>query len=258
MDGVDLKTPFGVHHVPGLMAMKPAVLASEEAMSKYTISFVVLLTTVYVVWKFTGERAQTISAIKQMMKGEIPDDPDVTPEEKQMEIDDKMDPKSEDFIAPGNIYRVLAVLHPGKLGYVTWSKTAFKALVSAYMQIYIPYRIMRKTTEDWHCLGVKSPLWFLENAGSFTSMMAALMSLCNMFAGKCARNIQTGAEANLYILSRKEPGEASYMSLAAGSPEAQEAATQATQALMTGGSPDLAQLAAAVQWGHPYCCHQVM
>merc|ERR1712032_1116534 len=36
-------------------------------------------------------------------------------------------------------------------------------------------------------------------------MFAALGSLCNLFAGKCSRNIQVGANANQYILTHSSP-----------------------------------------------------
>merc|ERR1712107_614256 len=38
----------------------------------------------------------------------------------------------------------------------------------------------------------------------FASMLAALLSLCNMFAGKCEENILIGAGANFHILTHKE------------------------------------------------------
>eukprot|EP00971_Amphidinium_carterae_P177128 3512741-Amphidinium_carterae.1 len=36
-------------------------------------------------------------------------------------------------------------------------------------------------------------------------MVAALGSLCSMFAGKCAKSIEDGAQANVYILTHKNP-----------------------------------------------------
>jgi hypothetical protein len=136
-------------------------------------------------------------------EGTDPDAP--TEEEKKQDIADKMDPKSPEFIAPGNIYRCLAVCSPDRLGYIAWGKLAFKALIAAYMQVYIPSKIVRHTRDDWEVHGVKSPLWFLSNATIFLSMMAALLSLCNMFAARCSRHIMNGCGANFYILTHRHP-----------------------------------------------------
>ena len=114
---------------------------------------------------------------------------------------------STEFIAPGNIYRLLAVLHPGIIGYAAWFGYALRALIVAYMQIWIPYQIATNTLKRWQCLGVKSPLWFLANCGTFFAMVTALGTLCTMFAQKCVRHIFHGAEANMYILSHDSPSE---------------------------------------------------
>jgi len=116
-----------------------------------------------------------------------------------------MDPGSPDFVAPGNIYRLLAVLHPGKIGFAARSKYASKATICCYMQLYLPYKIFMHSLNEWTLLGIKSPLWFMSNAMTFATMVAALASLCNMFAGKCSKCIIDGASANYYIMSHKEP-----------------------------------------------------
>merc|ERR1719511_240768 len=99
-----------------------------------------------------------------------------------------MDPKSENFICPGNIYRLLAVLHPGILGWVAWFKLGFKALICAYMQLYLPFTFIRGTLAEWHLKGIKSPIWFMNEAFTFATMFAALASVCNLFQNKCANS----------------------------------------------------------------------
>merc|ERR1711862_934380 len=73
------------------------------------------------------------------------------------------------------------------------------------MQIYLPSKIIKRVFLEWEFNGIKSPLWFVENAYMFATMFTALASLCNLFAGKCATNIKTGCEANFHILTHKEP-----------------------------------------------------
>lgn len=198
-------TPLGKERIPGLDDLKPSVEQAEDFMSQYTLAFAAVLACLWVVSKLTVDRSTTIQSFYDVWNGNLEDIADMTPEEINEERKDKMDPNTPGFIAPGNIYRCLAVNHPGVIGYRRWGQIAFKALISAYMQLYIPYRIMKHTLEDWTLLGIKSPLWFASNAGTFASMMAALLSLCNMFANKCVMNIIKGAEANFYILSHERP-----------------------------------------------------
>jgi hypothetical protein len=155
------------------------------------------------------ERDKLVKTGYSVLHGNDPEDDDdddtATQEDKDAELANRLDPKSPDFIAPGNIYRVLAILHPGKIGFVQWGKYASKALICGYMQIFIPWKIIVGTFQEWEFEGIKSPLWFANNALTFASMCASLLSVCNLFAGKCAENIKVGQEANFFILSHEEP-----------------------------------------------------
>jgi len=121
----------------------------------------------------------------------------------------RMDDEEEDMHpegkAPGNIYRLLAILHPGKVGWLLWSEWAFKAVVCAYMQVYLPAGIILEIFRSWKPYGVKSPIWFFFQGSYFISVFAALASLLHVFAGACENHIRIGAKANYYILSHDEP-----------------------------------------------------
>jgi len=207
---VEIETPFGTQYLPGANDIKPEVEQTEEFMSRYTVYIVIALAIIYAIHKITVDRKAMMTSLADMRAGRLDDDDDMTEDEKAEEKKQQMDPNSEDFIAPGNIYRCLACFHPGLIGYGAWISMAFKGLVSAYMQLYLPKKIIFAILSDWKVLGVKSPLWFLSHMTVFVSMMAALLSLCNMFAGKCAMNIMVGAQANFYIMSRRrDPNKAS-------------------------------------------------
>jgi len=195
----------------------------EHWMMTHTAIAVIVLVGIWLAKTFgiKANRERTIKSVRNVFAGR-PDDADPddseTEEEKAKTLADKMDPGSPDFIAPGNIYRVLAVLNPMKLGFHTWAKYATKAAICCYMQLYLPTKILKHTLADWSLLGIKSPLWFMSNAGTFASMMAALASLCNMFAAKCTKCIMDGANANQYIMSHKEPEGAQAAALLAQDP----------------------------------------
>ena len=74
-------------------------------------------------------------------------------------------------------------------------------------QFWLPWQIICDTLKRWRWLGIKSPLWFLANCGTFFAMVTALGTLCHMFAERCARHITRGAEANMYILSHDNPSD---------------------------------------------------
>lgn len=212
-DGLDIKFPLGGYHIPGTNSLKPAVEWTEALMTRYV--FIIMVIGFAVMCCCTccdsKKREHAQKHVKEIFAGKPPDDDDDDDDPadqaaKEQEKQDALDPKSKDFIAPGNIYRLLAVLHPGIMPMGKWLSIAFKAIVCAYMQVFLPYKIIHGTLEEWKMLGIKSPLWFLSNAGSFVSMMAALLSLCNMFAGKCAKSIMDGLGANYYILTHEAEG----------------------------------------------------
>mmetsp|Transcript_13200 Transcript_13200/g.24387 ORF Transcript_13200/g.24387 Transcript_13200/m.24387 type:complete len:462 (+) Transcript_13200:85-1470(+) len=207
-DGVTFKSLFGEHHMPGTAVLKDEVKLVELQLQHYTVALVVICLIIWALTTccITSNRNKFIKSVKDTFAGKLDDeeeDEEDPPTEEEKKA--RLDPMSSEFIAPGNIYRLLAVLHPGILGCSAWLKYAFKAAICAYMQLYLPYNVIKKVFRHWSLIGIKSPLWFVSNATTFASMLAALGSLCNMFAGKCAKSIEDGAQANVYILTHKNP-----------------------------------------------------
>jgi len=98
------------------------------------------------------------------------------------------------------------VLHPGKVGWHKFLKRACSAIICAYMQMFVPYKMLDLFFVDWAYHGIKTPLWFIGNAAEFANMFIALSALCSLFANKCAENIRVGALANYHIMTHEEPG----------------------------------------------------
>jgi len=207
-DGILFTTPFGKYHMPGTKPLAEEVKGAEKSLSHYTVLFVIIGLVFWLCCTccITDNRNKFIKQVKDTFAGKLEDeeeDEEDPPTEEEKKL--RLDPMSSEFIAPGNIYRLLAVLHPGIIGLSSFFRYGFKALICAYMQIYLPYNVIKKVFRSWSLIGIKSPLWFVANATTFASMVAALGSLCNMFAGKCAKSISDGAEANVYILTHSNP-----------------------------------------------------
>lgn len=211
--GVDVTGPLGIggFHVPGQKALSGELHDKEADFTYITVTVVIALASLWLCATccFPPWRDHAYKKVSQTISppdDEDDSDDDATPEEKEKEKKAQLDPESKDFIAPGNIYRLLAVLHPGVVGYVAWGKFAFKAAICAYMQLFLPYSIIKGIFKEWAILGVKSPVWFALNAMTFITMFAALGSLCSLFQGRCAKSMEDGLHANFYILTHKGPG----------------------------------------------------
>jgi len=213
--GADVSTPFGIYSIPKLKDLEEEVEKDlEPAFTQYTVYFVAILVFLWFCKTccISSNRKKCCKSLTDIAAGKMGEESDSEDDrddaEKEEELKDRMDPKSADFIAPGNIYRLLAVMHPGIVGFKQWGAWASKALICAYMQIYLPTKIIKRVFMDWEFNGIKSPLWFVQNMFTFVTMFTALASLCNLFAGKCSTNILNGAEANFFILTHKEPDSA--------------------------------------------------
>jgi len=206
-EGRSIRTPFGTKHIPGTGYIAENARAWEKSFSAYTVYAVGVGACVYVLANVAipSKRGALVRRAKDIFAGRLTgDDLGVTREEAAEDLRDRIDVKSSNFIAPGNIYRVLAVTQLGKVSVSKCGGTALKALICAWMQFFIPYKIASDVLHQWHFHGVKSPLWFLANAMHFGMMFASLGSICYIFAGKCRESILNGAEANFYILTHKE------------------------------------------------------
>merc|ERR1712194_70358 len=80
-----------------------------------------------------------------------------------------------------------------------------EAVVVAYMQLYLPTKIIFGILDHWHYNGIKSPFWLLFNGVAFITQFAALATLCRLFQQKCSENIRVGADANFFILTHTKP-----------------------------------------------------
>eukprot|EP00419_Tripos_fusus_P090892 CAMPEP_0172872394 /NCGR_PEP_ID=MMETSP1075-20121228/92608_1 /TAXON_ID=2916 /ORGANISM="Ceratium fusus, Strain PA161109" /LENGTH=533 /DNA_ID=CAMNT_0013722717 /DNA_START=96 /DNA_END=1697 /DNA_ORIENTATION=+ len=144
--------------------------------------------------------------LKSLWRGEVRKEQDSgNPADKEEELKSRMDPRSLNFIAPGNIYRVTAVMHPGIIGFRPWCVNLFTALTCAFIQVYVTVRIISDFFNDWECLGLKSPAWYSRHAADFIAMLLFTATLNLMFSGKAAENIIDDAEANFYILTHQAP-----------------------------------------------------
>eukprot|EP00929_Paragymnodinium_shiwhaense_P039768 TRINITY_DN20849_c0_g1_i1.p1 TRINITY_DN20849_c0_g1~~TRINITY_DN20849_c0_g1_i1.p1 ORF type:complete len:333 (+),score=49.27 TRINITY_DN20849_c0_g1_i1:29-1000(+) len=169
-DGQDIQTPFGAYHIPGTKALLPEVKIFKQAFSRYTLYAGLALLAAYILFNLIigRRRRRFIKTLKDAASGNISDgletpekndvedaddeysDDEPTEEELNAEKADRLDPKSEDFVAPGNIYRLLAVLHPGKVGWVLYMQWASKAAICAWMQVSMPIYIIRHIFQEWH------------------------------------------------------------------------------------------------------------
>jgi len=204
---VSLSSFFGTVEIP---AGRRQFLKAKNFFSEYTVAAVAFVFLLWALKTFCvpSERVRFMRKVRDTCSGVLEEDEDETDdaptqEEIDAEYKARLSVDSDNFIAPGNIYRLLAVLHPGIIGYMMWSKIAFKACVCAYMQVYLPFKMINNILLDWEFNGVKSPLWFMKEAAHFSTMFAALASLCTIFQGKCVKNVLDGAAANYYILTHR-------------------------------------------------------
>jgi hypothetical protein len=184
------------------------------------------------------KRQALISSLQKVKEGYLEadwDDPMMTQEEMDAKDADEIDPASDNFKCPGNIYRLIVILHPGVVGYAQWGKYCVKAGICAYMQLYLPYNIMRHCFKMWQFNGVKSPIYFAMNGASFLMQFGALANVCTLFAAKCASNIEGDAIACHYILSKTIP-------TAAAAPAAAAAAKPAAAAAPASGATKVTPL----------------
>jgi len=151
-------------------------------------------------------RLALIAYLRSVWEGEArKNDPTISTVDKYEELKSRMDPKSTNFIAPGNIYRVTAVMHPGVIGFRSWFLHFLGALVCAFIQLYVSVRIISDFSTEWECIGLKSPTWYSNNALDFLAMLAFTATLNLMFSGKASENIIDDVEANVYILTHQAP-----------------------------------------------------
>jgi hypothetical protein len=210
--GLNFTTPFGTYFVPGVDILDQELEKEDNAFSGYTGYVSGLLMIFYAGYNVStpAKRAAVREKLNKMKNGAMPGDeidPMLTPAEVAEAAAAKLDPDSATFVCPGNIYRLVCVMHPGEVGYKQWIQYCGKALVCAYMQFYLPYNILTNILKQWHFHGVKSPLYFGFNIASFFTQFTALANVCTLFAAKCTEVIEGDAQAVHFLRSHTEPAE---------------------------------------------------
>eukprot|EP00929_Paragymnodinium_shiwhaense_P121291 TRINITY_DN93463_c0_g1_i1.p1 TRINITY_DN93463_c0_g1~~TRINITY_DN93463_c0_g1_i1.p1 ORF type:complete len:490 (-),score=62.13 TRINITY_DN93463_c0_g1_i1:170-1639(-) len=111
------------------------------------------------------------------------------------------------FVAPGNIFRALALFQSSdpNVGHYRYWYYAIKAIMCAFMMLYIPYSIVMESLANWHFAGPKSAMWLFQNGGTFAATFLATAQLAAVFWSRTGSHFQNGAVANSYILSHKPP-----------------------------------------------------
>merc|ERR1740117_729387 len=117
---------------------------------------------------------------------------------------DKLDPKAAEFIAPGNIYRMIAILSPEIVG-MRWFVYLAQGLICCFTQIALPMGLITGILSQYKCDGLKRPEWYVNNLGLLGTEVIALISLSNIFYGRVRNEIVNGATANYYILTHRRP-----------------------------------------------------
>jgi len=204
-----INTIFGERTIGGLEESAPMIQRCKHVFTWTVVTVSLVLLVLYLIYSLINKdrRHKIVDGILSFINGKLDDEniddfADEFPAERRLK---ELDPDSPQFIAPGNIYRVLAVMHPGHVGWFKWFNFIFTACTVSYMQLYLPLGIVADLFAEWRCIGVKSPIWFGENGFTFFTQFAALASVLGIFAGMCEVTIRTGCKANYYILSHVEP-----------------------------------------------------
>jgi len=150
-----------------------------------------------------------ILSYEQEQHADNEDDPHVSQQEIEVERaaeQRRLSIDAENFIAPGNIYRLLALLTPERVGgWRVYGRYAGRAFLTCYMQIILPYQLMATIIARWEFKGIKSIYYFAEDLPKFLTAFVSLAALCGVVQGKCIKSVEDGARANLYILTHEQP-----------------------------------------------------
>jgi hypothetical protein len=220
-DGITFKTPFGSYHVSGMDEINNHLDTLDHAFGKYSVWVMGGLFIFYALYNVavSSKRLAMIEQFQKMRAGTVAseeEDASASEAEKAQAKKDKLDINSAKFICPGNIYRLVTVLHPGVVGFAAWGQYCMKAGICAYMQLYLPINIMTHCFKIWQFNGVKSPVYYLMFGSSFFMQYLALASVCTLFASKTASVIETDCLACYYLLSHDPEAEADEEKPAAG------------------------------------------
>jgi hypothetical protein len=211
--GRDISWPFGTFHIPDARGVRDWCQGVDDTFAHFTLYFLFLFFVCDLIWYglfyfFPSLQPDYFDDVKDLWAGRLsPPDSFLTPEEVEDWKNARAEYDSEDFIAKGNIYRALALFEPRdpNVGWYRWSQYVLRAVICAWMQLYIPYTIISQTLDTWTFRGPKSIFWLGTNFGSFVAMFVALAELAIVFSARTSSHLIKGAKANNFILSHYNP-----------------------------------------------------
>eukprot|EP00928_Gymnodinium_smaydae_P042207 TRINITY_DN2844_c0_g6_i1.p1 TRINITY_DN2844_c0_g6~~TRINITY_DN2844_c0_g6_i1.p1 ORF type:complete len:450 (-),score=77.81 TRINITY_DN2844_c0_g6_i1:128-1477(-) len=199
-NGVDLK-------LPNATGIENAVNDFESKATLIMEAVVVGLLGLYVLYHIcsSSKRAAIKERLMQLWDCQaVPDNPHLSREEHEAEEARRMDVDAEDFIAPGNMFRVLTVLRPDKIGWMPWLGRVLETGGGLLAQFYVPLKIYTDAHAQWEYYGIKSPLWLLEHSKTFILRVTSMGLLCKLFSVTCQHELTTEAEADVFLMTHRE------------------------------------------------------
>lgn len=203
--------PFGQFHIPGKVHLEKWAGQVDANLNHW-----VWIVAILFFWADLARNAvyyfqpwlqpDYFDEIKDLTSGNLaPPDSFLTEEEVADWKATRLAYDSGNFIVKGNIFRVLAVFEPQdpNVGWVRWWSYFTRGVLTAYMQLYLPYSMIMQVFDEWTCMGTKSVFWFAVNAGEFVIMFIALAELANVFFQKAKGHFISGAKSNYFILSHR-------------------------------------------------------
>eukprot|EP00929_Paragymnodinium_shiwhaense_P074074 TRINITY_DN3788_c0_g1_i4.p1 TRINITY_DN3788_c0_g1~~TRINITY_DN3788_c0_g1_i4.p1 ORF type:complete len:528 (+),score=84.47 TRINITY_DN3788_c0_g1_i4:68-1651(+) len=251
-DGQDIAHPFGSFHIPGKDGLHAWAESVDQSFAHWIWAAFVFLLVSDIVWHavfyfYPAIQPDFFDEINDLLAGRLsPPDSFLTPEEVADWKAARMEYDSGDFVARGNIFRVLAVFEPRdpNVGWYRWSQYVIRGVLCAWMQLYLPYSMISEILGAWTFRGPKSIFWLSANFGQFLVMFVALGELASVFFGMAKKNFIKGAKANNFILSHHNPyrGAKAYSEVEARSPKSPnvEASPSERRALTLVERPDWA------------------
>eukprot|EP00929_Paragymnodinium_shiwhaense_P074073 TRINITY_DN3788_c0_g1_i3.p1 TRINITY_DN3788_c0_g1~~TRINITY_DN3788_c0_g1_i3.p1 ORF type:complete len:524 (+),score=87.43 TRINITY_DN3788_c0_g1_i3:68-1639(+) len=212
-DGQDIAHPFGSFHIPGKDGLHAWAESVDQSFAHWIWAAFVFLLVSDIVWHavfyfYPAIQPDFFDEINDLLAGRLsPPDSFLTPEEVADWKAARMEYDSGDFVARGNIFRVLAVFEPRdpNVGWYRWSQYVIRGVLCAWMQLYLPYSMISEILGAWTFRGPKSIFWLSANFGQFLVMFVALGELASVFFGMAKKNFIKGAKANNFILSHHNP-----------------------------------------------------
>jgi hypothetical protein len=225
---VDIRTPFGSFVLHGGNETRQDVEKIDKRFSEF-IFWGCWAGAALVIAYYALNPKKVRTEWRNILEGKLtPVDEYASQQELLDELEKRKNPTALYFIAPGNVYRLLAIMHPGVIGWHGYRVLAFQAMICSFMQFYLPFCFTKSVLTHWEVAGVKSPFWYMESPVEIMAMMGLIAALSLVMGGRIREHMVVGAEANFYILTHHKPsGEEELANMAADSSEAGQGLSQA-------------------------------